>query len=176
MREIITARLVLRPISLRHCTDRYVSWLNDPEVYKFMETRGNYTIDQLREYLVSVIANKVSMWAIHLRVSNQHIGNIKIDPLDLERGLGEYGILMGDKSEWGKGYATEASEAVLNYCFEELKLRKITLGVIRENKAAIKVYKKIGFVQAAVYRCHVRYDDEYYDIIRMAIFNPVIYL
>lgn len=173
MREIHTDRLVIVPITINHCTNKYVSWLNDPEVYKYLETRGNYTIEQLKEYLSTIVDSKILMWAIQIRDSNKHIGNIKIHPVNKRHGLGEYGILMGEKAEWGKGYAKEASEAVIEYCFgKELNLRKITLGVITENESARYLYNKLGFIEEGIYKKHLNYDGQYYDIIRMAIFNP----
>ena len=39
---------------------------------------------------------------IHLKENCKHIGNIKIDPINKKHGTGEYGIMMGDKDEWGK--------------------------------------------------------------------------
>lgn len=172
MISLQTERLSIIPISSSHCSQQYVSWLNDPEVYKYLETRGNYALHELREYLAKIIEENVLMWAIHVKESNTHIGNIKIDPINKVHGLGEYGILMGEKTEWGKGYAREASEAVLSYCFGELNLRKITLGVVRDNLGALKLYEKLGFVQEGLYKKHVVYDGSFYDIIRMAIFNP----
>ena len=47
-------RLELRPLNLSFCTQKYVDWMNDPEVYKYLETRGDYTIDKLRDYLSDV--------------------------------------------------------------------------------------------------------------------------
>lgn len=73
----------------------------------------------------------------------------------------------------GKGYAKEASMAIIDYFFNKhLFLRKITLGVIAENKNAVELYQKIGFIVEGIYRKHLNHDGEYYDIIRMAIFNP----
>ena len=88
----------------------------------------------------------ILFWAIHLKDSNKHIGNIKIDPIDYEDNSGEYGILMGDKTNWGMGYSKEASLAIINYCFKELKLSKLHLGVIEDNINAVMLYKKMGFV------------------------------
>ena len=44
------------------------------------------------------------------------------------------------------GYSKEASLAIINYCFKEVKLSRITLGVIEDNINAVMLYKKIGFV------------------------------
>jgi RimJ/RimL family protein N-acetyltransferase len=83
--------------------------------------------------------------------------------------------MMGDRSEWGKGYAAEASKAVLDYCFQEAGLRKVTLGVVEENAAAVNLYKKLGFVVEGVYKKHGLYNGHYCDLLRMAIFNPNIH-
>jgi [ribosomal protein S5]-alanine N-acetyltransferase len=165
-------RLILMPLSLHHLSQDYVNWLNDPEVYKFLETGGNYSIEQLREYLEEVEKKDILFWGIHLKESDLHIGNIKIDPVNKRHGLGEYGIMMGRKSEWGKGFAKEATSRVIDYCFQELKIRKITLGVVADNHAALKLYEKLGFITEGIYKDHGLYNGKYCDTVRMALFNP----
>jgi RimJ/RimL family protein N-acetyltransferase len=158
---------------MEHCTDRYVAWLNDPEVYKYLETGGNYTIGMLRDYLASVVENKnMLFWAIHLKATGEHIGNIKIDPVNTRHGLGEYGILIGEQKTWGKGYAKEVSKLIIDYCFTKINLRKITLGVVEKNASAVSLYKSLGFEIEGVYKRHGLYGNEYLDILRMAVFNP----
>lgn len=167
-------RLFYRPLDLSHCTDEYVSWLNNPEVYRFLETGGNYTLPDLHGYLKAVVENKnMLFWAIHLKDNNKHIGNIKIDPVNKRHGLGEYGIMMGDSAEWGKGYAKEASKTVIDFCFNELNLRKITLGVVERNVAALRLYEGLGFEIEGVYKKHGLYEGEYMNMIRMALFNQL---
>jgi len=165
-------RLVLNPLALTHCTNEYLAWMNNPEVYRYLETGGDYKIEDLRKYLESVEANPFMLfWAIHLKENGKHIGNVKIDPINKRHGLGEYGIMMGDSDEWGKGYAKEASEIVINHCFRDLRLRKITLGVVEDNRAAVNLYKKLGFCTEGIYKDHGYYDGKLCNLIRMAIFN-----
>ncbi len=169
---LYTERLFLEPLGLQHATQKYVSWLNDPEVYKYLESKGGQTIDTLIEFINHNIANHVYIWAIIDRSLNQHIGNIKIDPINNTHKFGEYGILIGDKSYWGKGYAREASQAVLNYFFgNEKYLRKINLGVVKSNKDAINLYNKLGFKQEGYLQRHFIYNGSEEDVIRMAIFR-----
>lgn len=166
-------RLLYKPLSTKHCSEDYVSWLNDFEVYKFLDTGGNYNLDKLSDFLKLVEQNiNILFWAIHLKENNKHIGNIKIDPVNTRHGFGEYGIMMGDRSEWRKGYAKEASLTIVKYCFEEIKLRKIILGVVEENIAALKLYKNIGFVKEGLYVNHFLYNGKYHNSVRMALFNP----
>jgi ribosomal-protein-alanine N-acetyltransferase len=166
-----TERLILEPLSLKHATQKYVNWLNDPEVYKYLETRGGQTIEKLKSYINHLTKNKVLIWAIIDKVSNIHIGNIKIDPINEIHKFGEYGILIGDKEYWGKGFAREASEEVLNYFFKNNYLRKINLGVVEKNIEAINLYKKLGFQQEGYLLKHLIYDEFEENVIRMAIFR-----
>lgn len=164
-------RLVYCPLSLEHCTNEYVSWMNDPIIYQFLETGGGYTLQMLSEYLDNVVKTPILFWGIHIKESRKHIGNIKIDPINTRHGFGEYGILLGDKQEWGKGYAKEASKAIVEYCFEKCNLRKINLGVVAENIPAVNLYKSLGFVIEGNYKNHGIYNGKYMDILRMAVFN-----
>jgi ribosomal-protein-alanine N-acetyltransferase len=166
-----TQRLKLEPMSLKFCTDKYLKWLNDIEIYKFLETGGNYTIESLSSYIVNITENPVLFWAIIEKQSGEHIGNIKIDPINLRNSIGEYGILMGDKEFWGCGYAMEASQVVISYCFNNLRLRKISLGVVKDNIAAVKLYEKLGFEIEGVYRMHGFYSGKFCDALRMSLFN-----
>jgi len=144
--DIESQRLLFTRLSKKHVSSEYVSWINDPEVNMYLETRGNYTLNLLISYIEEQYKKEVYFWAIHRKDTNTHIGNIKIDPIDIETMSGEYGILIGDKLSWGKGFAKEATTQIIEYCFEELKLSKITLGVIEDNIKATSLYKNIGFV------------------------------
>lgn len=173
MKTLETERLILEPIALKHCSDIYLSWLNDPEVYRWLETRGSQSMNMLRDYIQQQMESKTYMWAITIKTLNKHIGNIKVDPINTTHSLGEFGILMGDKAEWGKGYAREASLEIMDYFFEKPQpLRKINLGVVDQNEAAVKLYKNLGFEVEGIYKNHVCYEDKYYTILRMSKFNP----
>jgi len=138
-------RLIYEPLGIKHLSKKYLLWMNDEEVIKYIESGGNYTYKMLKEFLLKHEENKILFWAIILRDSKTHIGNIKIDPIDEVNKSGEYGILIGDKNAWGKGFAFEASKTIIDFCFNSLKLSQITLGVKKKNLSAIKLYNKLGF-------------------------------
>lgn len=171
--DLSSPRLFFVPVSLNHLTQQYVDWLNDPEVYAYLETGGEYSLEKLEDFLRNVETKEILFWAIHLKSSKKHIGNIKIDPLTERHGLGEYGIMIGERNEWGNGYATEASERIIEFCFSPaLNLRKMTLGVVVDNVAAVELYKKLGFNIEGLYLKHTFQKGKYCDVLRMALFNP----
>lgn len=159
-------------VSRKHCTERYLGWLLDPEVTRYLDSGGDYTMRVLENY-VDAMSNRpeVLFWAIHLKSNRCHIGNIKIEGIHKIHKRGEYGILMGDRQVWGRGYAREASLRIMEYCFETLNLRKITLGVVEDNERALKLYQGLGFVVEGIYRNHGFYNGKWCNVVRMAAFN-----
>lgn len=168
-KTITSERLTLRQLTLDHLSDDYVGWMNDHDVNKYLESGGDYTLAKLEDFLIEQEKKNILFWAIHIKKSGKHIGNIKIDPIDNIAMSGEYGILIGDKTEWGKGYAKEASIAVINYCFQELDLDKITLGVVDANQGALQLYEKIGFLFTREIENDKLYNSKVCKTIRMSI-------
>lgn len=162
-----TKRLSLEPLSKHFLSQVYVNWLNDKLVNQFLVSGGDYTLKKLSKYLEEVEQNPKYFWAIKLKGTNKHIGNIKIDPIDLNELSGEYGIMIGDRSIWGKGIAKEASEIVLAFCFETLHLKKISLGVHKNNLKAIRLYEKLGFTFEKQFESNVLKNTHH----RMCIYN-----
>jgi RimJ/RimL family protein N-acetyltransferase len=167
--DLESERLIYKRVSAEHVTEAYVNWINDSEVNRYLETRGGYTLELLKTYVDEQYEKEIYFWAIHLKDSKKHIGNIKIDPIDSKTNSGEYGILMGDKMNWGKGYAKEASLTIINFCFENIKLDKITLGVIEDNINAVSLYKKIGFKVDAIIAGTKSYNNKISNSIRMSL-------
>ena len=140
-----TERLILKPLNRYFLSQDYVNWMNDEKVNQHLESGGDYTLEKLTSYLKEVEDNPKYFWAINLKETDQHLGNIKIDPIDLNLLWGEYGIMIGDRNAWGKGIAKEASKTVINFCFKTLNLNQINLGVKKNNLKAISLYEKLGF-------------------------------
>lgn len=171
-----TKRLLLLPLTLDFLSNKYLQWMKDYEVIKYIESGGpNYDLKMLETYLKQIESQNILSWAIVIKKNMLHIGNIKIDPINHKNLYGEYGILIGDKDAWGKGYGKEASIEVINFCFKKLLLRKINLGLVAENKKALNMYKSLGFVEEGRYKNHTLLDDKYTDVIRMALFNSKSY-
>ena len=171
--ELISERLFFEPLGEAHLSNEYVYWMNDPEVNIYLESGGDYSLKKLELFLKQVESKSMLFWAIRIKESGKHIGNIKIDPVNERNRTGESGILIGDKKEWGKGNATEASNTILEFCFSDnVKLRKVTLGVVAENESAVQLYGKLGFIQEGLLKKQALHMNKWCDVIRMAIFNP----
>jgi len=164
-------RLILKPLGLSFLSQEYVNWMNDSDVNEFLSSGGDYSFDKLKVFLIEVEKKDILFWAITTKNESKHIGNIKIDPVETKYGICEYGIMMGDKTQWGKGFAKEASKLVIDFCFKNLNLRKMTLGFIEDNKRAIKLYDSLNFIIEGRFKDHINHNGKFVNVIRMALFN-----
>ena len=69
----------LRPLNISDCNKRYLSWLNNNEVNKYLETRWTkHSISSIKEYVSNINKSKNNIiLAIEDKTSKKHIGNIK---------------------------------------------------------------------------------------------------
>lgn len=156
-----TPRLLLRTLSAADASDAYLSWMSDPVVNQYLESRfavpaGGQDLIAFIEYINATPDSL--LLGIFLRDDGRHIGNIKIGPIIARHARSEIGYLIGDREAWGKGYATEAIREICRYGFESLGLAKITAGVYEANTGSAKALLNAGFAHEATISSHVIYE------------------
>jgi RimJ/RimL family protein N-acetyltransferase len=142
---IETQRLLLRTFNIEDASLIYELNL-DPDVIR-------YTLDPIKDIdhaeqaLERVILPQYALynhgrWAVHTKPSMEFIGwcGLKARPERNEIDLGYRFI----KSAWGKGYASEAAWACIQYGFEKLQLRRIIGRAMPDNKGSLRVLEKCG--------------------------------
>ena len=173
-RMILTPRLRIVPFAEQHLTERYVGWLNDPEVVRFSEQRFvRHTLASCRAYWSSFEGSHNCFWAIELAggdTSERHIGNINAY-VDRNNGLADVGILIGDRRIWGKGCGAEAWRAVCNWLFTHLNMRKITAGTLSCNLGMLAIMDRTGMVDDGKRVRHYLFEGEEVDMVYRAMFN-----
>jgi len=127
---------------------RDYSWRVDPELAALDATAPiNLTFD---EY-VNLYRDDLSYpspWSLRLAidtVDGRHIGNCMYYDIDRARRQAELGIVIGDRSCWGKGYGTDAVLTVLDHVFTKTDLERVYLHTLTHNKRAQRAFEKAGF-------------------------------
>ena len=168
---LIGKSIYLRLICKEDINKKYLSWLNDRDVTKYIET-GIFptSLEDLKSFYKKISKSKIDvMFAIVTKKGNKHIGNIKLGNINWVHRFAELGIMIGDKRYWGKGYGRESCRLVLEYALKRLNLNKVFLGVCVTHSSALKVYKKIGFKVEGRMRKMFNIDNRYIDKIIMGI-------
>ena len=168
MLELIGRHIVLREFSKDHLNDpNYFKWLRDQEVvvtiYK-MEYLMPLSFDAIVSYVESLWnSGHDCFFAIHEKDTGKFVGTQRIGHIDWRTGVGDIGILIGDRSCWGKGYATDAIRTACSYAFETLSIRKLTGGTPAANEAMCRCFRRLGFSEEGRLRKNLlirgRYDD-----------------
>lgn len=155
---------LLRP---EHVSAAYVSWLNDPEVNRYLESRFDlHTVDSTRHFVKCMLDSPDNLLlGIRSASAGGHIGNIRIGPINRRHGTSEIGILVGEKRAWGRGIATAAIELVCSTAREQLALRKVTAGCYVSNTGSRRAFEKAGFEVEGVRRRQLLLDDTAEDLI-----------
>jgi len=83
---------------------------------------------------------------------------------------GEIAYWIGEEY-WGKGYATEAAQSIVQFAFEEKKLHKVFARYFSTNPASGKVMEKIGMKQEGILKDHIIKDRKYEDLVYYGIIN-----
>jgi RimJ/RimL family protein N-acetyltransferase len=111
------------------------------------------------------------LFAIEVQANNQwvHIGNVGLHRIDWRSRSAVFGIAIGDKASWGKGYGTDATRTMLRFAFGELNLHRVELEVFDYNSRAIRAYEKAGFRREGTRRQAHYHDGQYHDAHWMAV-------
>jgi RimJ/RimL family protein N-acetyltransferase len=146
-----TKRLALRPI----CADdisAFVPLLDDFDVVKNLtHVPHPYTVADGRAFIARTEQKRREGLSLNYAVllgGETFVGfctaNIEDENGERHPGSRELGYWYG-KPFWGRGYATEAAQAVVEYAFDQLGTAALTSGVYVDNPASLRVLKKLGF-------------------------------
>jgi len=98
------------------------------------------------------------------------IGTIKLHINWVHRHA-DIGIMIGDKTGWGKGYASEAIGLVKDYAFNILNLHKLWAGIYENNEASHRAFEKNGFKPEGILKEHRFCNGEYINQYIMGVLN-----
>ena len=152
-----TERLILREL-LETDVNGMFELDADPEVHRYLGNKPIRTIEQVSETISFIrdqyTANGIGRWAIIEKETNAFVGwgGFKFIT-ELTNGHQNYYDLGYRlvKRFWGKGYATEAAQASIDYAFNELKLSTIYAIADVQNLPSRKVLEKCNFQYVEIF-------------------------
>jgi ribosomal-protein-alanine N-acetyltransferase len=161
---IATPRLSLREFVASDFEAVY-AYSSDARVTKYLFF-GPRDADGTADYLEGLLASQRELprtrfeLAVEETASGRVIGACDLSLI--ERNVVDLGYMLG-LDDWGKGYATEISLALIDAAFEGLRAERIISTVDVNNQASIRVLEKIGMRWEAVFRKHRRAKNRWWD-------------
>jgi RimJ/RimL family protein N-acetyltransferase len=167
----------LEPLNSNKISDRYLHWLNDPELNRFSQRAGeSFSIDDIKQYInASNKSNNVLLLGIFLKKSKKHIGNIQLRYFDKKNRLAEISTLLGEKDYWGKGVIVEVTRNLINFGFNELNIHKFIFGNIAPNRASSFKTTTLGARLEGTRRSHFLFEGKHVDVLEYGLLKEDFY-
>ncbi|MCI5533970.1 MAG: GNAT family N-acetyltransferase [Firmicutes bacterium] len=189
-KTIETERLIIRP-SRWEDLDTFYEWELLPEVTKFFSIRDNQSKeDVIRKYVADSDDPKARQFTVCLKAgaeaadmpgaqgtqgapsmpesSEKMIGRIVLADIEDEWKAEIWRIYIADTALRGRGLGREAMLAMMKYCFEDLKLKRLYLDHYTGNPASF-LYQSLGFKYEGVLRDNCRKNGKLYDVHLMSM-------
>jgi RimJ/RimL family protein N-acetyltransferase len=150
--------------------DKLAKWINDRDTVHHNTYYRPVSSFQQDKWFESVMnSDTTHLFAIRKNEDNKLIGTCQICEINFIDRNAELRIRIGEESERGKSYGTQASELLIDFAFSDLNLNRIYLFVFADNEPAIKSYEKLKFIKEGTLKKHAYINGKYVDVIVMGI-------
>ncbi len=120
---------------------------NDEKLWHISQTFRPFSRFEMEQYVLMAEKDPFETHQVRFMIdlrSSQTIGTIdlfEIDPYNKRAGVG---IVITEEFRQ-KGYALEALQTVIGYCFSHLNLHQLFCNIESDNTSSIELFKKAGF-------------------------------
>ena len=146
-------------------------WYTDARVLGWMGEQPLSLARRQRRYTASAESDDDSAlrFVICRLDDDEPIGRIDLFDIDHSNGSAGFGITIGDPALWGRGFGTDAVNALVDLAFGQLRLERVWLGSDARNLRAHAAYAKAGFTVEGRLRHAFFQDGDWLDDVRMAL-------
>jgi diamine N-acetyltransferase len=163
----------LRELS-RDDLNEMTAWRNDAElvmdlcsIFRYIDHEVD--IEWFNAYMASRM-NNVRL-AICESESRRIVGVTYLLGIDWSSRSADFGIFIGDRSAQGKGAGEFGTRGIVKHAFMDLNLHRVHLIALADNERAIRLYRKVGFVEEGRLRQAIFKEGSYADMLHMAILS-----
>lgn len=168
-KEIKTERLLLRKIKKSDLEDVY-EYARDPMVSEFLLWNPHPDKAYTKAYL-NIVEKKYRLGEFYdyaIEFEGKMIGTVGFTSFSVENNRAEIGFVLNSKY-WGRGFAKEAVEKIIELGFTELNLNRIEARYMSENQRSRNLCDSIGMTFEGVQRNLIYSKGKYRDIGIMSI-------
>jgi len=181
---LIGYSIVIRPISIADIGQEYVSWLNNPEINRYLETssKNGKTVEDVYEYVNQRRYEGTDVFAILTKKERRLVGTSGLinwkntyeyktikrlgligDNIDGNTAPLGYGLMIGDRDAQRMGIGGEAYTYMMALIFEIAAAELIFNMAVVKHLEVIKMAKRVGYKFIHTFENHVELADGKYD-------------
>lgn len=173
--EIVTARLRLREF-VADDWPAVLAYQSDPRYLRYYELTGQ-TEQGARDFVAMFLTQQQAQprikfqLAVTLKSTGELIGNCGVRLKSPGAREADIGYELNPEF-WGRGYASEAAHAMVEYGFAELGVHRIWSWCIADNTASARVLEKLGMRQEGRLRENEYFKGRWWDTLVYGILEP----
>lgn len=141
-------------------------WENDESLWETTSVSAPYSVKVIEDYIANynpdIFVSKQLRLIVELKKTNEVIGSIDLYDFDPVNNRLMIGFLI-EKKYRREGYATEAVEIALGYCFDRLGVHTVGAIASSDNEASRKLLETMGFKINGRFRSWIRRGNTYCD-------------
>lgn len=137
-----------------------IEWMHDPDVNcNFRADFAHMTLEQSQNFVEHSFDEESQNFAF-VDENDEYMGTISLKHISPNDGNAEYAVVTRTCAQ-GTGLAQKATEEILAYAFQKLRLHRVYLNVLEENERANAFYRKCGFQYEGQSKEHLYIRGEY---------------
>jgi diamine N-acetyltransferase len=149
----VESRVLLRAIEPEDI-DLLYQWENNMELWVISETLKPFSRNQLKQYIKGINLDIYQSKELRLMIETTDenpvlIGMIDLFDFDPYHSRAGVGIMLNKQFE-GKGYASEALQLFIDYCFNTLAIHQLYCSIMLNNAQSIRLFESKGFVKTGL--------------------------
>lgn len=164
-RSLESAHVSVKPSVFKDC-EAFFKWEASTDVKDTLSIDDDQSYeDVVREYVRVDDSSDEMLFTVFSKETGEPIGKMFVDKYDQDNdSINICQFYIAETENRGKGYASEAIDAFLEYVFIELHLERVTIDYYTGNKAALNLYSKLGFLREGIARNGTKKNGKYYDL------------
>jgi len=161
--------------------DILYKWENDPDIWHVSNSNvpiSRYTLARFIESShLDIYEVKQMRLLIELNEGDDKVsrpvGTIELFDFEPYHNRAGVGILIGDKTDRKKGYASQALKEFIQYSFNVLQLHQLYCNINVGNNVSLKLFKKQGFTVSGIKKDWIKTKGSFTDEYFLQLINPL---
>ena len=159
----------LKELEPKDVTKKYQNWMNDYTVVKYTaQSSYKHSYKDIINFVTQKKKSKneflFGIYLIDKKSSlKDHIGNIKLGPINFKNRTADISYFIGEKNHWGKGFTTQAISEIIKIAKSRFKIKKLQAGHWKKNLGSKKVLKRNNFKLEGILRSQIVVRNKRYD-------------
>ncbi len=166
-----TERLKLRKVKKKDCRDLY-EYCCDPVSSRYSDWQPHEDAAVTKQFIKGLLSaehrGEYFMWCIEIKETGKVIGSISLTDIDRHYKVAELGYGI-QKAYYGKGYATEAAKAVLEYLFCTVGVQRVFARIATANLPSVRLAVRLDMECDGLLRKGIYLDGKCHDVYIYAI-------